>query len=92
MKNELPFIRPTSPPASPKKNRITSSPRPCTDLPGATQSSVFKAHSTATTAVSASAIQNTVTTSPITTWIAERGDRHHHETRRSALEDGRLTA
>src|SRR5450631_1545054 len=33
MKNELPFIRPTTPPARPKKNRITSRPRPCTGPP-----------------------------------------------------------
>src|SRR4051794_475745 len=29
MKNELPLTLPTIPPASPKKNRITSRPRPC---------------------------------------------------------------
>src|SRR5947209_11351568 len=29
MKNELPFMRPTTPPATPKKKRMTSSPEPC---------------------------------------------------------------
>ncbi len=46
IKNELPFMRPTTPPASPKKNRMTSSPSPACG--GAYQTSVLSAHSTAT--------------------------------------------
>src|ERR1039458_7666699 len=67
MKNELPLIRPTTPPARPKQNRIASRPVPCTeDL----RQIVFKAQRTATTAATATTIQKIVMIKPMTKWIA----------------------
>ena len=65
MKNELPFIRPTMPPARPKKNRMTIRPMPA--ISASYQTMVFRAQSTAKTAAMTTTVQNTAATTPMIT-------------------------
>ena len=63
MKNELPLMRPTIPPARPKKNTITTQRHA---LHRRRQSSVLSAQSTAMIAATATTIQKIAITKPIT--------------------------